>query len=167
VNEAETRAELIDPALREAGWGVVADSRVRRETICPGRAGRRGKPEIADYVLTFRNHKLGVIEAKARDRHETDGVGQAKAYADKLQARFAYSTNGRRIYQIDMETGREGYVDRYPVPDELWAKVFEKPNAWRDRFAIIPFEERGGTWQTRYYQHNAIENVLEAIAAGK
>jgi len=105
VNEAETRAELIDPALREAGWGVIADSRVRLEVICPGRiegAGRRGKPEIADYVLTYRNHKLGVIEAKARDKPDTEGVGQAKAYAEKLQTRFAYSTNGRRIYQIDM-----------------------------------------------------------------
>ena len=170
MNEAETRAELIDPALRSAGWGVVADSRVRRETICPGRiegAGRRGKPEIADYVLTFRNHKLAVIEAKALDKPDTEGVGQAKAYADKLQARFAYSTNGRRIYQIDMETGAEGYVDSYPAPDELWQRVFAKPNAWRDRFAAVPFEERGGTWQTRYYQHNAIENALEAIAAGK
>ena len=62
---------------------------------------------------------------------------------------------------------KEGYVESYPTPDELWAKVFAKPNAWRDRFAAIPFEERGGTWQTRYYQHNAIENALEAIAAGK
>jgi type I restriction enzyme R subunit len=170
VNEAETRAELIDPALREAGWSVVADSRVRRETICPGRiegAGRRGKPEIADYVLTFRNHKLAVIEAKAEDKGPTEGVGQAKAYAEKLQARFAFSTNGRRIYRIDMESGREGYVERYPTPDELWAEVFKTPNEWRDRFAAVPFEERGGTWQTRYYQHNAIENALEAIAAGK
>ena len=119
MNEAETRAELIDPALREAGWGVVEDSRVRREMICPGRiegAGRRGKPEIADYVLTYRNHKLAVIEAKARDKPDTEGVGQAKDYAEKLQARFAYSTNGRRIYQIDMETGAEGYVERYPTP---------------------------------------------------
>ena len=168
MNEAETRAELIDPALQEAGWGVVADSRVRRETICPGRiegAGRRGKPEIADYVLTFRNHKLGVIEAKPRDAPDTEGVGQAKAYAEKLQARFAYSTNGRRIYQIDMETGKESYVDRYPSPDELWAKVFERPNLWRDRFATIPFEERGGTWESRYYQHNAIEHALETIAS--
>lgn len=84
MNEAETRAELIDPALREAGWGIVADSRVRRETICPGRiegAGRRGKPEIADYVLTFRNHKLPVIEAKASDKGPTEGVAQAKSYA--------------------------------------------------------------------------------------
>ena len=169
MNEAETRAELIDPALREAGWGVVADSRVRRETICPGRiegAGRRTKPEIADYVLTFRNHKLAVIEAKAEDKGATEGVGQAKVYAEKLQARFAYSSNGRRIYRIDMATGKEGYVERYPTPDELWAEVFKTPNEWRDRFAAVPFEERGGTWQTRYYQHNAIENTLEAIAKG-
>jgi type I restriction enzyme R subunit len=170
VNEAETRAELIDPALRDAGWGVVADSRTRREEICPGRiegAGRRGKKEIADYVLTFRNHKLAVIEAKADDKGPTEGVAQAKAYAEKLQARFAYSTNGRKIYRIDMATGEEGYVERYPTPDELWAEVFKAKNEWRDRFAAVPFEERGGTWQTRYYQHNAIENALEAIAAGK
>ena len=77
------------------------------------------------------------------------------------------STNGRRIYRIDMATGKEGYVERYPTPDELWAEVFKTPNEWRDRFAAVPFEERGGTWQTRYYQHNAIENALEAIAAGK
>jgi type I restriction enzyme R subunit len=170
VNEAETRAELIDPALRDAGWGVVADSRVRREAICPGRiegAGRHGRPEIADYVLTLRNRKLAVIEAKARDKADTEGVGQAKAYANKLHARFAYSTNGRRIYQIDMESGKEGYVERYPTPDVLWAEVFKTPNEWRDRFAAVPFEERGGTWQTRYYQHNAIEHALEAIAVGR
>ena len=170
MNEAETRAELIDPALRDAGWGVVADSRVRRETICPGRiegAGRRGQPEIADYVLTFRNHKLAVIEAKAEAKGPTEGVAQAKAYGEKLQARFAFSTNGRRIYRIDMETGKETYVERYPTPDELWADVFKTSNEWRDRFAAVPFEERGGTWQTRYYQHNAIENALEAIVAGK
>ena len=108
---------------------MVADSRTRREEICPGRiegGGRRGKNEIADYVLTFRNHKLAVIEAKAATKGDTEGVGQAKAYAEKLQARFAFSTNGRRIYQIDMATGKEGYVERYPTPDELWAKVFRR-----------------------------------------
>jgi type I restriction enzyme R subunit len=170
VNEAETRAELIDPALKTAGWGDVADSRIRREMICPGRiegAGRRAKPEIADYVLTFRNHKLAVIEAKARDKPDTEGVGQAKAYAEKLQVRFAYSTNGRRIYQIDTETGAEGYVERYPKPEELWTKVFAKPNAWRDRFASVPFPDKSGSWSIRYYQQNAVENALEAIAAGR
>jgi type I restriction enzyme R subunit len=170
VNEAETRAELIDPALKEAGWGVVADSRVRREVITLGRlegAGRRARADIADYVLTYRNHKLAVIEAKKRDAPDTEGVGQAKQYAAKLQARFAYSTNGVGIYRIDMKTGAEGYVQQYPTPEELWALTFAQPNAWRDRFAAVPFEDKGGQWQARYYQHNAIENALEAIAAGK
>src|SRR5258708_5781575 len=170
MNEAETRAELIDPALRAVGWGIVADSRVRRETICPGRiegAGQRGKPEIADYVLTFRNHKLAVIEAKARDKGDTEGVGQAKAYAEMLQARFAYSTNGRRIYQIDRKTGAEGYVERYPTPDELWQRVFATPNEWRDRFAAIQYPDKSGSWTLRYYQQNAVDNALESIATGK
>lgn len=170
MNEAETRAELIDPALKSAGWGVVGDSRMRLEVICPGRiegAGRRGKSDVADYVLTFRNHKLAVIEAKAHDKPDTEGVDQAKEYAEKLQARFAYSTNGRRIYQIDMQTGEEGYVDTYPTPDELWAKTFAVANEWRDRFSSVPFPDKSGSWSIRYYQQNAVENALEEIAAGR
>ncbi len=170
MNEAETRAELIDPALKAAGWGVVEASRVRREVITLGRlqgAGKRAAQDIADYVLTYRNHKLAVIEAKRRDFPDTEGVGQAKKYAAKLQARFAYSTNGDGIYQIDMVTGAEQYVSQYPSPEDLWNRVFAEQNAWRDRFAAIPFEDKGGTWQARYYQHNAIENALEAIANGR
>ncbi|MDE8350012.1 MAG: DEAD/DEAH box helicase family protein [Acidocella sp.] len=170
MNEAETRAELIDPALKQAGWGVVEASRVRREEITLGRlqgAGKRSRGEIADYVLTYRNHKLAVIEAKKRDLPDTEGVGQAKKYAAKLQARFAYSTNGVGIYEIDMHTGAERHVPRYPTPEELWGRAFAEQNAWRDRFATIPFEDKSGTWQARYYQHNAVEATLEAIANGR
>lgn len=170
MNEAETRAELIDPALKEAGWGVVQDSRVRREQITLGRlegAGKRAKPEIADYVLTYRNHKLAVIEAKKRSLPDTEGVGQAKQYAAKLQTRFAYSTNGDGIYQMDMETGKESRIAAYPSPDELWALTFAAQNDWRDRFAEVPYEDHGGQWAARYYQHNAVENALEAIAADR
>ena len=71
MNEAETRAEHIDPALAAAGWGVVEGSRIRREyPITLGRIeghGRRGKALTADYVLIYRNHKLAVVEAKAWD----------------------------------------------------------------------------------------------------
>ena len=112
MNEAETRAEHIDPALKAAGWGVVEGSRIRREyPITPGRIegqGRRGKPLYADYVLVYRNTKLAVIEAKAWDEALTEGVAQAKNYAGKLAVRFAYSTNGQGIYGIDMQTGKEG-----------------------------------------------------------
>jgi type I restriction enzyme R subunit len=170
MNESETRAELIDPALKASGWGVVEGSKVGREQITLGRlegAGRRAKPEIADYVLIYRGHKLAVIEAKRRDLRDTEGVGQAKQYAAKLQTRFAYSTNGIGIYQIDMETGIEAHVPNFPTPEELWLLTFAKVNEWRNRFAEVPFEDRCGFWSVRYYQHNAVENTLEAIAAGK
>lgn len=100
MNEAETRAELIDPALREAGWGVVEGSRVRREVIAPGRlqgAGQRARPDIADYVLMYQGQKLAVLEAKRLDLADTEGLAQAKRYAELLQARFAFSTNGRGL----------------------------------------------------------------------
>lgn len=167
MNEAETRAEHIDPALKEAGWGVVEGSYVKREHITLGRlqgGGKRGKQEIADYVLVYKNHKLAVIEAKAWDKPYTEGVAQAKTYAQKLNSRFAYATNGQRIYGIDMHTGKEADVASYPSPDELWNLTFAEKNAWRDQFAEIPFEDKGGYFGARYYQHNAIEAVLEAIA---
>ncbi len=170
MNEAETRAEHIDPALKAAGWGVVEGSRVLREhTITQGRLqgnGQRAKAEIADYVLVHRNTKLAVIEAKAWDKLCGDGVGQAKSYAAKLAVRFTYATNGQTIYGIDMATGAEGDVTAFPSPDELWARTFAVANAWRDRFAAIPFEDKGGTWQGRYYQDIAIQRVLDAIANG-
>jgi type I restriction enzyme R subunit len=165
VNEAETRAELIDPALKAAGWGVVDGSRARLEMICPGRVGSGGgKGKTADYVLTYKGHRLAVIEAKAAAKGDTEGLGQAKDYAGLLNARFAFSTNGKGIYRADMATGHEGYVDCYPSPDELWDATFAEANAWRERFAEVPIEGKGGSWSVRYYQHNAIDAVLEAIA---
>jgi type I restriction enzyme R subunit len=168
MNESETRAEHIDPALIAAGWGVIEGSRIRREhPITLGRIeghGKRGKALSADYVLEYRNTKLAVVEAKAWDVALTEGVAQAKNYAGKLSIRFTYSTNGQGIYGIDMETGKEGDVPTYPTPDELWALTFAKVNAWRDRFAAVPFEDRGGYFQPRYYQDVAITRVMEAIA---
>ncbi len=170
MNEAETRAEHIDPALKAAGWGVVEGSRILREyPITLGRIeglGRRSKPLIADYVLVYRNHKLAVVEAKAWDEELTEGVGQAKNYADKLAIRFTYATNGQGLYGIDMETGREGEVPQYPDPDTLWDLTFAKQSVWRDRFAAVPFPDKSGSWTIRFYQEIAVERVLECIANG-
>ncbi len=170
MNEAETRAELIDPALKTAGWGIIEGSRIRREVITLGRLvgnGKRAPSDIADYVLVYRGEKLAVIEAKKRDLPDTAGLGQAKKYAEKLQTRFAYSTNGIGLYQVDMLTGAENYLNQYPTPAQLWDATFSNANQWRELFADIPFEDRSGTWEARYYQHNAIKHVLEAIARGK
>ncbi|MBL8421478.1 MAG: DEAD/DEAH box helicase family protein [Dechloromonas sp.] len=171
MNEAETRAEHIDPALATAGWGVVDGSRIRREfPITLGRlegAGKRGKPLTADYVLEFRNTKLAVVEAKAWDKALAEGVAQAKDYAGKLTVPFTYASNGQGIYGIDMQRAVEGEIDVFASPDELWNLTFATKSAWRDRFAAVPFENRGGLFQGRYYQDIAIERVLAAIAAGQ
>jgi type I restriction enzyme R subunit len=171
MNEAETRAEHIDPALKAAGWGVVEGSRVRREySITLGRLeghGRRAKPLIADYVLEYRNTKLAVVEAKAWDEALTEGVAQAKNYAGKLEIRHTYSTNGQGVYAIDMDTGKEGPVSQFPTPAELWHAVFTQPNPWRDRFAGVTFPDKSGTWDIRFYQELAVTRVLESIEAGR
>jgi type I restriction enzyme R subunit len=171
MNEAETRAEYIDPALAAAGWGVVEGSYIRREyPITLGRLeghGRRAKPLIADYVLIHRNTKLAVVEAKAWDEPLTEGVAQAKDYAGKLVIRFTYATNGQGLYAIDMRDGTEGELPRYPTPDELWNRTFATHNAWRDRFFAVPFEDKGGSHPSRYYQDIAVERTMEAIAANR
>ena len=171
MNEAETRAEHIDPALAAVGWGVVEGSRIRREyPITLGRiegAGKRGKALTADYVLEYRNTKLAVVEAKAWDKALAEGVGQAKDYAQKLSIRYTYATNGQGIYGIDMQSGAEGKLPAFPSPEALWQATFSTENAWRDRFAAVPFEDKGGYWQGRYYQDIAIERVLAALAEGR
>ena len=180
MNEAETRAELIDPKLVAAGWGVVEGSKILRERdVCKITAGRiqaggkRAKPLIADYILVYKGIKLAVVEAKSRTLEVGEGVAQAKLYADKLTLDTTYSTNGDDIYQICMQTGEEGIVDRYLTPQELWIKSYpsqastEITQSWRDKFSEIPFEDKSGTWQPRYYQEIAIKRTLEAVAQGK
>jgi hypothetical protein len=116
-------------------------------------------------VLINRGKTLGVIEAKKRVAALTEGLGQAKAYAAKLQTRYAYSTNGRSFYQVDMETGAEGEIAAFPTPEALWTATYADENTWRDRFAATPLSDYGGN-ATRYYQSIAIERVLEGIGAG-
>src|SRR5690554_413042 len=171
MNESETRAELIDPRLKACGWATTEDSKVFREhQITDGKiqtGGGRGKRDIADYVLEYKGIKLAVIEAKSITCEVGEGVMQAKKYADKLQLRYAYSTNGKEIYQIDMKTGEEGLVPDYLSPQELWDKTFAEQNQWREKFANVPFENKSGTWQPRYYQEIAVQRTVEAIAQNK
>jgi type I restriction enzyme R subunit len=168
MNESETRAELIDPKLKEAGWGVVEGSKILREYIITiGKiqtGGGRAKPLIADYILVYKGIKLAVIEAKSNDLEVGEGVAQAKLYAEKLHLETTYATNGRDIYSICMKTGAEGLIANYPSPDELWTKTFTSQNQWRDSFSKVPYEDVGGTKATRYYQEIAVNNAMEAIA---
>jgi type I restriction enzyme R subunit len=174
LTEADTRAKYIDPALKESGWEydgtsiVSREVRVRREfSITEGRilgGGKRGKLMIADYVLEYKGVRLAVIEAKKFDLNYTEGTAQAIEYAKKLQVPYAYSTNGQRIRQINMVTGEEKDVEKYPRPEELLASLKEPINEWRDEFRSVPFENKGQS--VRYFAQLAVEKTLDAIAAG-
>ena len=168
--EADTRANRITPVLREAGWGVVEGSQIKREVICPGRiqsGGRRGKGLSCDYVLLFKGHKLATLEAKRAGISHREGIGQAKDYAKRLDTPMAFASNGINWYQINMLNGQEGELSgSFPAPQELWDMKFATTNEWRDRFADVPFEDDGGKWQPRYYITRAIDAALESISNG-
>ncbi|WP_313504528.1 EcoAI/FtnUII family type I restriction enzme subunit R [Kaistella carnis] len=177
MNESETRAELIDPHLQERGWQVVKDSRIRREyPITKGRLvgnGKRTAPSKADYILQYKNRNVAVIEAKATTCFYTEGLGQAKDYAERLNLRYAICTNGLKYYLCDMQ-GNERDIDEVPTPEELWEMLYAKEEEqhplefnWQQKFFDIPFETKGGTWELRYYQQNAINKVLSAVANDK
>lgn len=169
MNEAQTRLNKIDPALKKAGWNVAEQSHIIVEyPITNGRVSKSvaPKPLKADYILMYKGVKLAVVEAKSDEKDVSDGVAQAKQYAKMLNIRFTYSTNGDKIYAMDMETGDEDEVSAYPTPDELWTWTFGKADEWRDKFNEQPLFDNG-TKRPRYYQEIAINKSLAAIAAGK
>ena len=167
LTESDTRAQYIDPALAKSGW---EGHLVRREfQITAGRiigAGKRAEPSIADYLLEYKGKRLAVIEAKKWDLPHSEGVSQAVRDGNKLRLPFAFATNGQKIRQINLVTGKEEDIDAFPTPDELWALINEPKNELIDEFRAVDFESRGGTEPVRYYQQKAVENVLEGIAKG-
>lgn len=171
MNEADTRAEFIEAKLKAAGWGVVPESRITREyPINAGeiRAGgvRTGKLK-ADFVLVYKNRKLAVVEAKSVKEDTSEGVAQAKLYAQKLQLGTTYATNGKTIYEMCLQTNTEGAVEEYMSPEALWHKTFGDRNEWLEKFNSVPFENVYGDSQQRYYQEIAVNKVMEAVAANK
>ena len=182
MNETTTRVRKINPKLEAVGWDKVPGSTMLFEDcaylIAPGRVEKlkSNKPKKVDYVLEYKGIKLAVVEAKSDETDVSVGVPQAKLYAEMMQIRYAYSTNGDKIYFIDMgvkdahgnytEPSTERFVDKFPSPQELWQMTFPIANIWRDRFNLEPYN-RGGSREPRYYQVNAINNVLNAIATNR
>jgi type I restriction enzyme, R subunit len=179
MNETDTRRELIDPKLKGAGWGIVKGSLIRAAfkinngEIKPGRI--RPSYDEADYVLIYNNRKLAVVEAKSDEEDVSEGVGQAKNYAEKLQVLTSYSTNGNEIYEINyskddkgnMFISSEKLIEKFPSPEDLWKKNFDNKNEWSNKFDKINYEIFKGNREPRYYQEIAINNSLDAIANKK
>jgi len=171
MNEATTRRELIDPQIRDANWGMnetVGSQVVAEYVFTDGRligAGQRGSHKKADYVLTYKNQKLAIIEAKSEDKEITDGLEQVKGYAQVLNTRYVYSTNGHGIYFFDMKTGRGEQVNEYHTPDELFRMTFDELSEVQKTVLTEPFQR--SKFSPRYYQENAVNKAVEAISAGE
>lgn len=173
MNESETRAELIDPKLSENGWDTKKNPEVKVHREYPITAGRiktsggREKALKADYVLAYKTRKLAVVEAKSVLQEVSEGVAQAKDYATKLKLDHSYAANGKEIYYINMDEGREGIVSDFHTPYALWEESNKQLNEWQNKFDSIPFETKGGSMGGRFYQDIAIEKALDAIAEKK
>ena len=171
MNEAQTRFDLIDPAIRAAGWTDLNDCQVLVEQsaceFAPGRVGKvHGKPLRADYILCHRGRRLVVVEAKSDECDAIEGYEQALKYGRILGMAAAYTTNGREILEVDLKTGGFAEVEAFPRPQDVWKAAFPEENGWRDSFDAVPF------WfdavkRPRYYQELAVNRVTDAIAAGR
>src|ERR1700731_967375 len=173
MNEAETRAELIDPKLKENGWDskTTPEVKIHREYIISAgkikASGGRNKQVKVDYVLSYKGKKLAVVEAKSNELEVGEGVMQAKEYALKLQIDDTYSANGREIYHIDIDAASEGLVENFHHPRDLWNKAFPTDNKWQEDFIVTPPEDLGGRMGLYFYQDIAVEKALDAIAKKK
>lgn len=179
MDESTTRRKKIDPALYAVGWEQVPESEILNEQrayeIAPGRVEKlkARHPKKVDYILEYKGLKLAVIEAKSDETDVAIAVPQAKLYAEMLQIRYTYATNGDQIYFIDMGVkdskgeyiipSTEKFIDSFPSPQELWLMTFPDVNIWRDKFNAQTFNRDGGR-EPRYYQYNAINSVLNAVA---
>ena len=168
--EADTCRKYVLPKLYAAGWN---DDQINEQrTFTDGRimvAGKkvwRGPQKRADYLLRFRpNLVLAVVEAKASHKNPGDGIQQAKEYAQFLDLKFAYSTNGYGVVEHDFLTGKETVLETFPSPDELWKRlqpdISLKNEGQQQRFLAPSLPVSGKP--LRYYQEIAINRVICAV----
>jgi type I restriction enzyme R subunit len=166
-SESDTRAKYIDTALKHAGWDE--DFIIREYFFTDGRkfpGGKRGPQKWADYLLRYNNVSLAVVEAKRIGKEATDGLQQVIEYAQMLNVRFAYCTNGNDLYEFDMVTGKGKYVKGFPSPDELYKQTFQEKNEIKERLLKESFH-LDGNYRPRYYQEIAVQRTMEAVAEGQ
>lgn len=162
-SESDTRSKFIDQKLKNDGW--QENSIIREYYFTDWRKllwNARWKRKFADYILSYKWIKLAIIEAKKLDLEATEWLEQVKEYAKILNLRFIFSTNWKKIYQFDMQTGFWSFVENYPNPEELYEMVFEAENDVREILLKEPFYLTDK--KPRYYQEVAIQKTMEKIA---
>jgi type I restriction enzyme, R subunit len=179
LSEDDICAKFITPAVIGAGWDEA--TQVRRQVfftkgriIVRGRLVTRGKAKRADYVLYHQHFPIALIEAKDNNHAVGDGMQQALGYAEALDIPFVFSSNGDAFVLHD-KTGTSLLVETalaledFPSPAELWRRYL----AWKglspaqEQVITQPYFDDGSGKEPRYYQRNAVNAAVEAIAKGQ
>lgn len=175
MTEEDIKLQYITPAIT-AKWPL---SRITMETqITDGKINLKGnlvvreKPKKADYVLYLQEEKpIAIVEAKDNKHTVSYGIQQAITYAQMLDIPFAYSSNGDAFYEHDRLTGQERQInlDNFPSPDELLARYKAEKGLTPAEIKAInqPYYTSQTTYSPRYYQRNAINRTVEAVAQGQ
>ena len=176
MNEADTCRKYVVPRLQAAGWDERPHAINEQRTFTDGRVvfvggkARRGRQKRADYLLRYRpDFPIAVVEAKARYKHAAEGLQQAKDYAEILDLRFAYATNGDGIVEFDYTTGIERAVTDFPTPENLWTRLRDVDGPDDDlaaqRLLTPTFPDRARP--LRYYQEIAVNRAVHAVLQGR
>ena len=178
MSEEDIKLNYITPAVQK-GW----TDRITMETkITDGRINlkgnmvARGTPKRADYMLYLNDGKpIAVVEAKDNNHSISHGLQQAMTYAQMMDLPFAYSSNGDGFFEHDFLTGKERQIslEEFPSHDELIKRYFEELNGGKGitpeekKIVEQPYYSSQNTYPPRYYQRNAVNRTVEAIADGK
>ena len=176
MTEADTCRKYVLPKLIQAGWDNDPHSFTEQKTFTDGRivgSGdkvRRRPQKRADYLLRYtRDFTIAVVEAKPVHQSPGDGLAQAKEYAEILELKFAYATNGHGIIEFDYTTGKEREIETFPSPAELWQRFRIHHSISDEKTAqqlLTPSNHLTGK-SPRYYQEIAINRTVQAILKSK
>ena len=177
MTEEEVKLNYITPAIEEAGWSkkqirmeyAITDGKI----VVRNNIAKRLPKKIADYVLFYKeNLPLAIVEAKDNSHRVGDGMQQALEYADKLDVRFVFTSNGDNFLFHDKKLGTEEIIplDEFPSPEILFEKEYKSdletyPNL--EKVLNEPYYFGEETFTPRYYQRIAINKTVETIAKGQ
>ena len=181
MSEEDIKLNYITPAIIGRGWKdrITMEQAVRftdGRINLKGNVVSRSAPKKADYILYINaNNPIAIVEAKDNNHTVSFGMQQAKAYAKMMKIPFAYSSNGDAFEEYDFLTGLERQIglDEFPTPDELYMRFRDESNKGaglsKTEEDIIrqPYYTGQNTNTPRYYQRNAINLTLNAIARGQ
>src|SRR5665647_2510762 len=179
LSEDDISAKFVTPALHKAGWDE--ETQIRRQVsftkgriIVRGKLVSRGRAKKADFVLYYQHIPIALIEAKKSKFADGHGMQQALDYATTLQVPFVFSSNGNGFVFHD-RTGQSAALeanlslDEFPSPAELWSKYqqWKGLTPAQEKIVMQAYYDDGSDKEPRYYQRNAINAAMEAIAKGQ